>query len=246
MKRSLMMTAVLLLGLTTATATEAATINFRLKVNGSVVDWGETATSAVAGNNTLDVDVMVTDNFDPDADADLGAASMNFDLTENAGDPSDIPGSLEFEDELVFGSPTGSWDSSAPFSAVGYNHIKGIKNTQVLGEGPWYDILQEFVNVNPSLQALADAPGAGVWDTIVTGDFTWDGNPTSLTMTHVSPGLVWDLVPGSPAEANAEPPSGGSASGTIHFGVPEPSSFALVGICMLGMVVSARRQDRLG
>lgn len=144
-------------------------IEYRILVNG--VDASEVSDGLVVPGQDFTIQVQVNV---PDADMDGdwgGALQVSFDL-EESGD------GLE-PDESLFGPfqvPSGDWDSTA---AAPMANFKGEINTN------GYEVFGQTGQISPGdFETYYNTFGAGPgqWDTVITGDFVWDGTETILSL----------------------------------------------------------------
>ena len=211
-----------------ASTANAATVSYELLVNGSPADFQNPA----PGTQTLEVQVIVTDN-------DLTGGGVHGGLLQSAFDLSnDVPGAVQWTDTTggFIGGPNGLWDSTAnsDFDSHFQGTLAGL-GTQVIAEtgaiAPG-DFTAQFGDI-----------GANVLTTVTIGDFVWDGTPTTISLDVANP-FGGDLVVAALSGASivgAVPDA--VNNDTITLGVPEPGTFVLAGLAGLMGFVSTRRRS---
>jgi len=204
----------LLCGAFLAGAAPAATVNFKMFVDGD----DSTFNVIAPGRHTLRVDVLVTDN-----DLSPGVPGG---LLQYAFDLSDMFDSVTWEDVCCsfIGGPDGLWDSTA--NAAFDSHFQGTVH-----DGGT-DVLAETGSIAPGdYTAQFGDIGAGVWSTIATGAFTYNGVFSHLNLDVANTFGVDIVVAGLEGNSVVGRIPDRVHGDVIYFGIcPEPGSLLLAAI----------------
>ena len=142
---------------------------------------------------------------------------------------------------IVAGSPTVTFTTNSPGTPL-LNHLfKSLASNLVLTAGTYAVGAWGFSTTNPNANSACVTPGTA-------GCLAAGGAWTAPTLTNggvitFGPQSLYDAAPGSLAAASTY---GGAAewhAGTFSFRpVPEPSTYALVGLGLAGLAIFRRRQ----
>jgi hypothetical protein len=210
-----------------ATVANAATIEYRFLINGELRALHNLAPGST---NTLRVEARVLDNVVTGSTLG-GFIQASFDLWDN-GD------AIIYKESAGFlGGQSGFWGSTT--NAKFGNHNEGVVSAG--------RVIQETGSILPgNWNADFAAVGANVWSTIATGQFTLKSTPTRL---HVASTVAVNSIAtlNGTAIGGKLPDSVTGYSAAI--GLPEPATFAMAGMALVGMVAAGRRRrtyvDRL-
>jgi len=207
----------------TATTAQAQVLSYNIFIDGD----DSSVQMLAPGTYELRVEAIVTEN-------DLTGGGVNGGLLQSAFDLSDTVNAIAWEDVLggFFGGPNGNWDSVA--NPLFDSHFQGtLVGTSV--------VIAETGAVSPGdfTAQFADM-GANVFSVVATGNFTYDGSPTTLTLaTDVGDVLVAALSGSSIVGAFPAAANGDSIQLTAI--IPEPATLLLAGIGLIGIVSLRRR-----
>lgn len=191
--------------LVTATAANAATVEFRILINGDDL----TNYSGAAGTVDVTIQGRTIDSIFATAGGNdyLGSIAVySINLQDSTGNGlTSVLAPVQGEDFL--GDPDGFWASTANASYV--THNVGIANG-----GPTYDVVQDLGGMStPPSGANAYQVGGGIfptgtstvgnWATLVTGQFTYAGGDATLSIVAVPSGqAVYNNVGSSKTAAS--------------------------------------------
>ena len=223
-KVMLLLAFVAMLGL--VTAADAATINYMVKINGA--DLTVVTTAEVTVGVAFSVEIYANC---PDVDFGMtppmygGVLQYSVDIDDSAGglEPEDLTGGPP-----PFFPPDTLWDSVSTAPMTNYG---GVVNSQGM------DVLGQTGAIAPSAFAANYATfgaGPGVYSLVGSGNFTWDGSVTTLSLL---PGedaaqLVYGL-------SGAEPPTVTNGD-SVDF-VPEPATMSLLVLGGIAALIRRRK-----
>jgi len=215
--------AILLCVLGVAAFANAATIRYKILINGVDLETVDTTNVAVGTEFTVGVQVNVPD-VDFGSDMYGGALQVSFNLGDSANGLTPKQG--------VLGPPTfapdGFWVSEAVVPMTNYNGAVDSNGYDVFGATA--TVPSSTYNANYATFGA----GPGVWSTVVTGTFTWDGTATTLNL--VPSDLTYQLLYGMTGAAYPTAAIGDS----VAF-VPEP---ATMGLLLVGGVAALIRRRK--
>lgn len=200
----------------------ASIVNYQLAVDGVVAD----TYMLPAGTYMLEISAMVSDNdLMPGTPGGLFQSAINLQETGTSIAPEEAQG--------LFG-PLGTWESSKDPAFTTF--FKGELDTA------GYDVFAQTGAVGASDYGTQyGAVGANVWTKVFWGNFDYDGGDTVLTLS----GAVNEhLVAGVQGAAVGAALPTEVAGTSITFGgvIPEPSTFAILGIALIGLGAFLRKR----
>lgn len=205
-----------------AAMTQAATVNYRVRINGSLTGSG-------AGGSFDETDVGIGTPFTitveanvPDSPLTGGGWGGTNGYAFNIKDPS---GAFAFVDA----NSNNLWDSTSPMGL----HFGGSVNT--VG----YDVYNE---TGSALSDYSYGAGPDVWSEMCSGQATWNGVGAWLVLEK----FVNDK--GSEAVINVMTDAGSVSADSnlpvrVPFGVPEPTTMLLLTVGLGGWLRGTRRQS---
>ena len=154
-----------------ALAQVSPVLDYKILINGT-----EAAShSLAAGTHAIEIQAQVSNN-------DLTGGGVHGGLLQSAFDLTDTAGAIQWEDIAggFIGGSNGLWDSTA--NAAFDSHFQGT-----LADGGT-DVIAETGAIAPGdfTTQFGDI-GANVFSFIASGNFTWDGNDTTIDLTIDNP-----------------------------------------------------------
>ncbi|MBN1853473.1 MAG: PEP-CTERM sorting domain-containing protein [Pirellulales bacterium] len=211
--------AVLFMGLCGLYA-NASTVSYQLAVDGVVAPLHVIA----PGTHVLEISAMVTGNeLMPGVQGGLFQSAINLMETGN---------SLTFEEKTGLFGGLGVWKSSKPAAFTSF--FEGsIKEAG-------YEVFAQTGAVGPGeYGSLYSEVAANTWTPVFWGNFDYDGGITTLDlMGAVNEHLVAAVQGAAVGAAYPTEIIGTSTS----FGIPEPSTFAILGISLIGLGAFLRKR----
>jgi hypothetical protein len=219
-----------------AAAAQAATINYKMLVNGRDVSEVSAGTAGVQPGVpfALSIQVNTPDDWVDSLQEYGGVIQADFSLADSTGTPGSLLPELK-PSSPPFPLGHREWNSTTNSP---WMHYRGWLNT---GRDALYDVYQECDYLTGDMIADYHASfgaGPGVWSTVVQGDFTWDGTPATLTLQPFS--LSGQLVFTYESETQrytAIYPT--AANGDVITFMPEPATLSLLA---MGALAALRRR----
>ncbi|MCD6364332.1 MAG: PEP-CTERM sorting domain-containing protein [Planctomycetes bacterium] len=224
--RTLLLTIGLCIAALTASAmADGPTLNYMVKINDQDVASVSPGTAGVAVGTPFEVSIWVNV---PDVDFGGGyyggCLQYSCSLTDSDGKLS--------PDESVGGPPTfpplGTWNSA---STPPMSNYKG--DIDVTVESVLYDVFGQAGAVTPGDFATyynEFGAGPGVWSKVGWGDFTWNGEETTLTLI---PGALEGMLVYGMSGGGEFPVS--STGDAVEF-LPEPATMTLLALGGLALI----------
>lgn len=207
-----------------ALSASAGNVEYRILVNGQDVDEIDEG----AGTYEIEIQVQVSDNDIPGAGPG-GLTGFAFNVPLETG--------LDAVEASFLGNPTGSWDIDAlPSPLVLAGALTGEE-----ASNPQFELFDVSGGFIPSTTNFGDI-GAGQFTTIMSGgQFEWDGTEGATLTLEPTGALVAVLNQAGTGIASVDATT--IVGDSVVFGnvIPEPTSLALIGLGVAGVVSRRRR-----
>jgi hypothetical protein len=210
-----------------ASYASAASVEYRILINGALPSG---PIALAAGTHTLSVEGRVLDN-DLAPSTPGGFLVSSFSL-------SDDKNAVVWEERQGFlGAATGTWNSTT--NAAFGTHLFGTLTDNKT------NVLEETGSIpSANWDAQFNAVGANQWSPIASGKFTFTppaGNQPVVITLASDPTINSVATIGGTGVVGKSPATVVGASVTV--GIPEPATFALAGLGLIGAFAARRRRS---